>query len=316
MSETSQTPRVALLVPIHNAAPFIEQTLDSIRDQTYPSWHAVLVDDASSDGSAEIADEYARRYPDRFTFVRLATNVGVVEARNRAAEAAPDGELAVLLDHDDWLREDYLERMLEVYDAEVGKGRRVGIVGCDASLFMDGETSDKTWSDYTGWYEPADLDTLVQRNPVFGRAVFSREAFAAVGGFSSECAGADDWDLWVRIVEAGWEVALTREPLAVYRVHSTAFSQNRVVMSQAQLVVHERMLERGTLSHRQRRLVRRSMRHLRAVLARERFKQAWRGGRRIEAVRHVVAGLPHGIVAIAQDPARWLRRRGPRPLGY
>jgi glycosyltransferase involved in cell wall biosynthesis len=302
-------PRVTIAVPIHNAAPFLETTLDSVLAQTYQDWEAILVDDASNDGSDEIAARYAQRDLQRFRLIRLRRNVGVVNARNLAIDAASDGELAVLLDHDDWLRVDYLERMVGLYDKERAMGRRIGIVGCDARLYGPDGFAPDTWGERLGWYDQVGLDTLIRQNTIFARALFSRRAFAEVGGLYPPCAGSDDFDLWARMLEAGHEVAVTREPLAVYRVHPGGLSRNRVIMTEAKLVAYRRMLDRGTLSHGQRRAVKRRMRHFRALRARARCQLARERGRLLQALWLGVAAAPQAAVAVMQDPGLLRRRR-------
>ena len=312
---SAAAPRVALVVPIHNAAPFLQETLDSVLAQSYPNWEAVLVDDASSDGSDALAADYVRRHPDRFRLIRLEQNAGVVATRNRALEAAREADLIALLDHDDRLRERYLERMVEIYERERAAGRRMGIVGCDALLHEPGGRERVTWSEHCGWYDEVNLDTLLRQNTIFARALFSRAALSEVGGFSEECSGSDDWDLWLRIVEAGYEVAVTREPLAVYRLHTGAMSQDRLRMTESTLRLYRRALERDRLSPRQRRLVHRRMRHIRAERANARFRQARAGGRRLDALRCALLAIPPGLVATLQDPAVWRRKWHRRKRG-
>jgi glycosyltransferase involved in cell wall biosynthesis len=308
------SPRVAIVVPIHDAEAFLAETLDSVLAQTREDWVAVLVDDASTDGSRAIAERYAAGHPARFRLLALDDNVGVVRARNLAVAAAPACELVALLDHDDLLREDYLERMTALYDAERARGRRVGLVGCDARLLGADGYWAQTWGERLGWRDQVDLDSLIRQNTIFARALFSRQAFEELGGFADDIGGSDDIDLWLRMVQAGWEVAVTREPLAVYRVHGEAMSRNRLGMNEAKLKVYRRLLERGGLTADQTREVRRRMRHLRATRGAWQVKRAWSAGRRGEAARLSLAAAPWALAALAQSPRHWVTRRR-RALG-
>ena len=299
-------------MPIHNAAPFLETTLDSLLSQNYGDWEAILLDDASSDGSDRIAEAYVRAHPDRFRLVHLRENVGVVAARNRAVEAAGGAELIALLDHDDWLREDYLERMVTLHDSGWEAGRRIGIVACDARLFGPRGFHRKTWGERLGWNDHVDLDSLIGQNTIFARALFRRSAFAEVGGFIEDCIGSDDWDLWLRMVEAGYDVAVTREPLAVYRIHEGGMSRDRLLMAEATLTVFRRLLGRGRLSGRQQRAVRRRMAYFRGVRARELLRRAYHSGNYLSAARLAVTALPQGAVGLLCDRPRQLRLRASR----
>lgn len=305
--------RVAVVVPVHNGESFLGQTLDSLLAQSYRDWVGVIVDDASRDGSAALAAGYAERHPRHFVVCPQRVNLGVVGAREAGIAAAGATELIVLLDHDDLLREDYLDRMVALYERERASGRRIGIVGCDARLLGPAGFAADTWGQRLGTPDAVDLDRLIHDNPIFARALFSRAAYEEVGGLEPRVAGSDDHDLWLRIAEAGYEVATTREALAVYRIHAAAFSQDRVAMTTNKLAVYERALARGRLTRAQRRAVRRRMRHYRATRARWRAQQAWQRGERAHCVGIALTATPVILAAMIEDP-RWVMTRGRRQL--
>jgi len=101
---------VSVIIPIFNTAPYLGQCLDSLLAQTVPEWEALLVDDASTDGSAAIAKHYAEE-DSRFHLFIQSQNSGQSAARNRGLEEAK-GEYVVFLDSDDWLESDFLEKHL------------------------------------------------------------------------------------------------------------------------------------------------------------------------------------------------------------
>lgn len=100
----------SIIVPIYNAAAYLRQCLDSLQAQTITDWEAILVDDASTDTSAEIAAEYAKK-DTRFSLLRQPQNQGQSAARNRGLAQAR-GEYVAFLDSDDWWDQDYLEQHL------------------------------------------------------------------------------------------------------------------------------------------------------------------------------------------------------------
>ena len=104
---------VSIIVPVHNAREYIRSSLDSVREQTYTDWELILVDDCSSDGSAEEIEAYAREFPSlSIRLLRLEQNVGAAEARNRGLQVSR-GRYIAFLDADDiWLPRK-LERTLE-----------------------------------------------------------------------------------------------------------------------------------------------------------------------------------------------------------
>lgn len=99
---------IAVVIPVHNIAPYVRQCLDSLLAQVYPHWVAYVVDDGSTDGSGQILDGYAAKDP-RFR-VFHKPNGGVGSARNfglRKVEQDLKAFAAVtFLDGDDWLAPD------------------------------------------------------------------------------------------------------------------------------------------------------------------------------------------------------------------
>ena len=101
---------VSVIVPVFNAAPFLERCIDSILGQTYPNLELLLVDDGSTDGSERICDRKARE--DSRIRVIHQENGGSSRARNRGLEEAV-GEWVTFVDADDTLLENGLAQMMD-----------------------------------------------------------------------------------------------------------------------------------------------------------------------------------------------------------
>ena len=80
-------PKVSVIVPIFNQAPFIRETVDSVLAQDYANVELVLSDDGSTDGTTEILREYAASDPERVKVVASERNTGIAGAFNRALDA-------------------------------------------------------------------------------------------------------------------------------------------------------------------------------------------------------------------------------------
>ena len=309
-------PRVTVAVPLYNGVRYLEQAVASLRAQTFGAWEAVLVDDASTDGTHALALELAAQDPARIRVLRLPRNAGVAAARSAAIDAAHPAELIALLDQDDVLEPHYLERCVAIYDEHKAGRRNVGIVACNARLLEDSGVAEQTFAERYGWTDGIGYDDMIQRNCICARAVFSRAAYERAGGFAPETQPSDDYDLWLRILEAGYVVATTREPLVGYRLHAAATSRDVGRMAESILVVHERALRRGAVTPRQRRALRERMRHHRALRERARVRGAIADGRPLTAAARALRAAPFGVVAFVQRPSRWpewardvLRRR-------
>ena len=107
-------PLVAVVVPVYNGAEFLRECLDSVLRQTYRNWRLIIVDNSSTDGSREIAAEFAGR-DERVQLVACDTFLSQVENWNRTQDLIPaDAVYAKWLCADDWLFPECLTRMVAV----------------------------------------------------------------------------------------------------------------------------------------------------------------------------------------------------------
>lgn len=105
-------PLVSIVVPMHNAADFIDDTIHSVLGQTYENWELILVDDASSDNTLEVVKQFAN---DKISVISLKRNGGAAKARNRGVSAAR-GRYVCFLDADDLWQPDKLARQIAFMD--------------------------------------------------------------------------------------------------------------------------------------------------------------------------------------------------------
>jgi glycosyltransferase involved in cell wall biosynthesis len=285
-------PRVSVIIPAFNAEQHIEQALRSVLSQTYGDWEIVVCDDCSTDQTSEVV----RGLGDRVRLVRTESNSGPAAARNLAIRHA-SGELLALLDADDYWLPAYLERQVSLYDSGEARYGDTGIVACDASLLLPDGPRRETWMDIVRFPTEITLHRLLQSNPIFGSVLVPRRVMDEVGGFCPELSRSQDFDLWLRIVEAGYRVVASREVLAVHRIGGMSWSSDVRAMFHYSQKTYRRALERGNLSPRERRVARRELRRTRLF---ERIVS----GRRLSYSRTLRA-LPLLLLVIAEHPHRW-----------
>ncbi len=130
---------VSVIIPVFNVRPYLNEALDSVINQTYANLEILIIDDGSTDGSAEICDEYAN------TDTRIAVlhqdNRGLSAARNIGLELM-SGEAVVFMDSDDAYRPQYVEKMVESMI-----NNEVDIVICKASIHETLGKMDKSDSE-------------------------------------------------------------------------------------------------------------------------------------------------------------------------
>jgi glycosyltransferase involved in cell wall biosynthesis len=113
------TPQISLIIPIYNVAPWLSDCLNSVINQSFEDWEAILIDDGSTDGSSVIADEFAKK-DTRFKVIHQA-NAGRATAREVGCQHIR-GVYLSFLDGDDLLPEDALHQMYQLakqYNADL-----------------------------------------------------------------------------------------------------------------------------------------------------------------------------------------------------
>ena len=109
-------PKVSVLVAVYNAEKYLRTCIDSLLNQSLKDIEVVCVDDASTDNSLALLNEYAAK-DSRLKVVTLAENSGISHTRN-VALGMSTGEYVCMVDSDDWLSTDALQLAAEVLDTE------------------------------------------------------------------------------------------------------------------------------------------------------------------------------------------------------
>jgi glycosyltransferase involved in cell wall biosynthesis len=192
---SSQRPQVTVVTPAYNVAKYIGEAIDSVLMQTFTNFEYVVVDDGSTDGTAETALTHAG-HDDRFRLVQLphagqsaARNVGIRESR---------AEYIAFLDGDDRWHRNFLERQLSLIHR---LSADVGAVFCRSRMILENGTPIFVQWQRAGRYDFDDF--LVGNNPARnGSSLLLRKScFDDVGGFDEDMQGAEDLDMWLRILQ-------------------------------------------------------------------------------------------------------------------
>jgi glycosyltransferase involved in cell wall biosynthesis len=190
--------RISVLVPFYNRKETISFALDSMLSQTHQDFEVVIVDDGSSDGTAEVVAPYLHR-DDRFRLLRHGSNRGAAAAWNTALSAAR-GEWITFLDSDDQLLPQSLEDRLAV-----ARHEGVQVVNSDCLVWETGAAEAKRWG-----IEPVTGRVYHQllRGPAATQYfLMSRQAMERFGRFDPLIVAYHDWDLGIRLAknfEFGW----------------------------------------------------------------------------------------------------------------
>lgn len=103
MAKESKQPIVSIVVPVYNAVRFMDDTIQTVLNQTYQNWELLLVDDCSSDDSVQIIKKYQKK-DERIKLFKLSENSGAAIARNTGIDKAKGRYLAFLDADDLWVK--------------------------------------------------------------------------------------------------------------------------------------------------------------------------------------------------------------------
>jgi glycosyltransferase involved in cell wall biosynthesis len=206
---------VSAVIPVHNGQDFVAEAIGSVLAQTHPALECIVIDDGSTDGTAEVVHVF----DDPVTYV-YQEQAGVSSARNRGAQLAR-GELVAFLDHDDvWLPEK-LERQVIAIDAQDATLALCAMNVVDRAKTVLGTKRLRPRTELlTGMLTFDGTETVSSSSTGLVR----RNAFLALGGFDPHLSQSADWDLLFRVLLEG-SIAYVDEPLVLYRMHDSNMSR-------------------------------------------------------------------------------------------
>jgi glycosyltransferase involved in cell wall biosynthesis len=227
-------PAVSVITPAYNAAPFIAETLDSVRGQTLDDWELVIVDDGSTDGTTDLIADYQER-DGRIRLLHQA-NAGPSSARNHAMRAAR-GAFFAFLDSDDTWEPQYLERQLAVFREYPDTHLVTGV-----ARYRGGPRDGRPMRPFASGYPVLALRDIIEDDTaVFIMTLFRREVFDTIGGLDESQWRSEDYDFWLRAAVSGFVFRRNPQPLGRYRVREGSLSQNTVDMLRGILQTYDKV---------------------------------------------------------------------------
>lgn len=213
-------PSTSVVVTCYNYGHYLAQCLDSVLAQTNADHEIIVIDDGSTDHTADVMKDYAEVPAVRYVY---QANSGQARAKNHGVELAR-GRYVAFLDADDLWDPRKLEKQLTLFDdGSVGVvysgARYIDAQGRDLDLRIDVAQLQPRRGKVTRFMY---MDNFVP----FSSSVVRREALDRCGTFDESLKMGIDWDLWLRI-STQYAFDYVNEPLLLYRVgHSGQMSKN------------------------------------------------------------------------------------------
>jgi glycosyltransferase involved in cell wall biosynthesis len=293
-SSGGAAPAVSILLPVHDALPYLGASLRSLWRQSFADFEVIAVDDGSSDGSGEALERAARRDP-RLR-VRRTPHQGLPLALAHALAQAR-APLVARHDADDLSHPDRLALQIRAFR---GAGD-FQVLGTRLRLFPHGAAGEGMaryvrWQNSVLTHEEMAREALVESPLAHGTAMMRRDWLERAGGWS-ERGWAEDMDLWLRLLEAGARFAKLDRVLYAWRQHARSATRRDPRYSvDRMLALKLHHLERGLLARHAGRPV--------TLVGTGRSGERWREAlhRRVE-IRYRLARSPESWQAsVRRDP--------------
>ena len=224
-----EQPLVSVIMPAYNAEKYIAEAIQSVISQTYTNWELFVLDDCSTDSTAEIAESFANA-DSRIHLIRNPQNIGVARTRNRGFDLA-NGEWIALLDSDDVWHSDKLEQQLAI-----AKETGAEILYSSYALFSD-EKSEKL--EYNVPLETNYSDMLKENVIGCSTALLNK---AALENFHFRTdVYHEDYALWLELLRNGYVAAGCTEILTDYRIVKGSRSNSKIKAAKNRWIIYRKV---------------------------------------------------------------------------
>lgn len=201
--------KVSVVLPTYNGEDFLASSIDSILAQTYENWELIVVDDGSSDRTAEIAQEYAKK-DGRISYYKNEKNLKLPKSLNRGF-AMSTGDYLTWTSDDNLYYPDAFAEMVRVLESDP----QIGFVFASCDIINAEGKKVGEWK----MKETMELRKIMGDNIVGACFMYKRRVYALVGDYNPNLFLAEDFDYWQRIF-AKFRVKPIEKVLYAYRDHA------------------------------------------------------------------------------------------------
>ncbi|GAB3163107.1 glycosyltransferase family 2 protein [Telluribacter humicola] len=215
-------PLVSVILPVYNQESYIAETIESILAQTYQHFEILILDDGSTDQSAQVIREYEKK--DARIKAYYEKNAGRSKATNKLVEKA-SGLLCALIDADDLMLPDRLEKQVAFH----AQHPELAASSCHC-YYIDRKGKTMGTQVYTSLQTVDDCRNVLAKDQVvlcaYTGIMIAKSAFLEVGGLDQKFWPCEDMEFVNRLINKGHLITIIQEPLMKYRVHPASAMQS------------------------------------------------------------------------------------------
>ena len=213
-------PDISVLMGIYNCGPTLDESINCILQQTYTDWELILCDDGSSDNTYEIAQRYARTYPEKIILLKNKTNQGLNITLNRCLSVA-SGRYIARMDGDDLCSPERFEKEVRALEQE----SEIAIVSTNMDCFDE----NGVWGCVRHKEYPDKADFLRASPFCHAPCMVRREAYLTVRGYTENkmLLRVEDYHLWIKMYKAGYRGKNLQQSLYQMRDDRNANSRRK-----------------------------------------------------------------------------------------
>lgn len=228
---------LSVLMPVYNAEDYLNQSIESILNQTFRDFEFLIINDGSTDQSEKVIRDYAQKDP-RIRLVNNPENLGLVRTLNKGLQLA-QGKYIARQDGDDISSVDRFEKQIQCLDSFPD----VVLVASEFEMINSqgeviGKTNRFTQPELVPWF-------LLFYNHVGGHSqvMYRKDIVLSINGYSDEYLHCEDYELWLRLAQKD-KIVILPDILMKYRVHQESVSShNSVIQKNTSLEVSMRAIK-------------------------------------------------------------------------
>lgn len=211
-------PKVSVIIATYNCEKYIKECIESILSQTFKDLEIIICDDASTDNTSEVLNEYSD--DSRIRIIRNEKNMFAATARNRCIKIAK-GKYVAIQDADDYSALDRLEKQVKFLE----ENSKYDFVGTGIHQFNDAGI----WATGIKVKEPIKEDFLFATPFAHATLLIRKEVLLKINGYriSKETKRVEDYDMIMRMYAKGYIGYNLEEPLYYYRVDQNAVKRRK-----------------------------------------------------------------------------------------